>query len=441
MGGLKTPPSLMAVRKASTVAWTEAGSEPEAEKTVGPAAAKPARVQSANVEIDIVRFIESLSSKVVNRTGLVRPGRPFRARRVGPFKNGRRETCLRVADTCLCHARGVPLRGHVIFWNPAQARGGWGVRYNRPKPRPGLVHGSERRRRERVLGWIGFGVTGRPLTEWNCPKSDMAIDLTGKPIAITGASSGIGLATAKLCAGAGMPVVLAARRADRLEAAAAEIRRAGGKAIAVACDVADEADCRRVVTRTVEEFGSVYSVFANAGYGFEGPIHESTEYDLRAIFETNFWGSLHLARAALEHMIPAKAGHVLFCSSCVSKIGIPNFAAYSATKAAQDHFARGMRHELAGLGIHVSSVHPVQTKTEFFDVAAEKSERPSMVSRPPLFMYQPAERVGKAIVRCLRKPRGEVWTSFPVRLGLGLSVIVPGLTDWALGRIDPHGTK
>jgi short-subunit dehydrogenase len=185
----------------------------------------------------------------------------------------------------------------------------------------------------------------------------------------------------------------------------------------------------------VEEFGSVYAVFANAGYGYEGAVHETPDYDLRAIFETNFWGSMTLARAALEHMLPARSGHILFCSSCVSKIGIPYFSTYSATKAAQDHVARGMRHELRGAGLHVSSVHPVQTRTEFFDVAAQNSERPGLVTRPPKFAYQPAERVGRAIVRCLRKPRGEVWTSLPVRVGIGLSVIVPGLTDWALARI------
>lgn len=269
----------------------------------------------------------------------------------------------------------------------------------------------------------------------------MAVLLSGKPIAITGASSGIGLATARLCAAAGMPVVLAARRADRLAAAAAEINASGGRAIAVTCDVADEADSRRVVARTVEEFGSVYAVFANAGYGFEAPFHQTPDYDLRAIFETNFWASLTLARAALEHMIPAREGHILFCSSCVAKIGIPYFAAYSATKAAQDHFARAMRHELRSMGVHVSSVHPVQTSTEFFDVAAEKSEHPGLVTRPPRFAFQPAERVGRAVVRCLRKPRGEVWTSWPMRMALGLSVMMPGVTDWALTRIKPGATS
>lgn len=264
----------------------------------------------------------------------------------------------------------------------------------------------------------------------------MAIDLKAKPIAITGASSGIGLITALECARAGMPVVLAARRADRLSDAVARITKEGGRAVAVTADVSDEADCRRVIATTVAEFGSIYAVFANAGYGLEGPLHEMTEFDLRQIFETNVWGTVHVVRAALEHMLPARSGHVLICSSCASKIGIPYFSAYSATKAVQDHFARGMRIELASTGIHVSSVHPIGTSTEFFDVAAARSVKPSMVARQASWMRQRPERVAKAIVRCLRKPRGEVWTSVLTRTGMGLSTLVPQLTDWAMLRMN-----
>ncbi|MBS0195265.1 MAG: SDR family NAD(P)-dependent oxidoreductase [Planctomycetes bacterium] len=262
----------------------------------------------------------------------------------------------------------------------------------------------------------------------------MAVDLSGKPIAITGASSGIGLATALLCARAGMPVVLAARREDRLADAVKQITAQGGKAIAVACDVAEEADCRRVVATTVEKFGSVYAVFANAGYGIEGPVHETTDFDLRRIFEVNFWGSMSLARAALDYMIPARSGHILMCSSCVSKIGLPYFAPYSATKAAQDHFSRAMRVELAPLGVRVSSIHPIGTATEFFDTATRNSAKPAMVAHTSPWLRQSADQVAKAVVKCLRNPKGEVWTSALTRFGIGLSTIVPGLTDRALMR-------
>lgn len=259
--------------------------------------------------------------------------------------------------------------------------------------------------------------------------------LAAKPIAITGASSGIGAATAIRCAQAGMPVALAARRVDRLEAVAGRITEAGGRAIIVQCDVANPADCERLVARTIDAFGSIYAVFANAGYGVEGPVADSTEHDVRQIFETNFFGTLHTIRPALDAMRKAGEGHILVCSSCLSKIGIPFFASYCATKAAQDHYARALRHELEPHGIAVSSVHPIGTKTEFFDVTSARSKAPRLALRTPERMMQPATLVADAIVRCLRKPKGEVWTSRSTRLTLGLATMFPSLADIVLRRL------
>lgn len=258
--------------------------------------------------------------------------------------------------------------------------------------------------------------------------------LIDKPIAITGASSGIGLATAIRCAKAGMPVVLAARRLDKLEAVAVQIRSSGGKALAVECDVASQADCERLIDRTVDAFGSIYAVFANAGYGIEGSVESSTDFDVRQIFETNFFGTLHVIRPALARMKLAGEGHILSCSSCLSKIGVPYFASYCATKAAQDHYARALRLELQGTGIHVSSVHPIGTRTEFFDQTIARSKEARLAPRTPEHLMQSPDTVAAAVVKCLAKPRGEVWTSTPTRLALGLAVMFPGIADAMLRR-------
>jgi len=263
----------------------------------------------------------------------------------------------------------------------------------------------------------------------------MPIDLNDKPIAITGASSGIGRATALACARAGMPVAVGARREDKLRDLVREIESFGGRAIAVPVDVTNPDACGAFVERTIESFGSIYSVFANAGYGFERAIHESTDSELREIFETNFWGSMNVIRPALAHMLPAKAGHVLFCSSCLSKIGVPYSAAYSATKAAQDHFGRGMRHELRPRGIHVSTVHPVGTSTELWEVVERRSGgKTAVAGKPNKLFLQPPERVAAAVVRCLRVPRGEVWTSLPVRLAFAFVTAAPRIGDYFIGR-------
>ncbi|HBS29652.1 MAG TPA: short-chain dehydrogenase [Phycisphaerales bacterium] len=263
----------------------------------------------------------------------------------------------------------------------------------------------------------------------------MAIDLTNKPIAITGAGSGIGRATALACAGAGMPVALSGRREEPLRAVAAEIERAGGRAVVVPGDVTSPTDCARLIERCVERFGSVYSVFANAGYGQEAPAHEMTDDDIRAMFETNFFGTLNTIRPAVPHMLRARAGHILVCSSCVAKFALPFFSVYSATKAAQNHLSRGMNLELRPHGVSVSSVHPVGTRTEFFDTAMRRSASGRLIKHTPDAFFQSPERVARAIVRCLRRPRPEVWTSLSVRLGMSLGMLLPGLSDRALRRM------
>lgn len=257
----------------------------------------------------------------------------------------------------------------------------------------------------------------------------MGIDLKGRPICITGASSGIGLATAVECARAGMPVVLAARRVDRLVEAAERIQAEGGRALALACDVAERGACERMVEACVGEFGSVYAVFANAGYGVERPIHQMSDEEMRSMFEVNFFGTMNAVRPALPHMLKAGEGHVLICSSCLAKFALPYFGVYSATKAAQNHISRAMRLELEPHGVHVSSVHPIGTRTEFHETVEKMSGGGRLIRHTPDVFVQPAERVARAVVRCLRRPKAEVWTSLFVRLGMAVSVASPALAD------------
>lgn len=263
----------------------------------------------------------------------------------------------------------------------------------------------------------------------------MSIDLHDLPIAITGASSGIGAATAIACARAGMPVALAARRVDRLHEVVDQITQAGGRAIAVDCDVTKPEDCQALVDKTVNAFGSIYSIFANAGYGIEGKTHEIPDADWRAIFETNFYGTMYTIRPALERMLAAKRGHVLICSSCVSKSGVPYLAAYTATKAAQDHVGRALRLELEGTGVRVSTVHPIGTVTEFSQVVKAHSGD-NRRAETPKGLKQTAEHVANTIVHCLGRsnPPGEVWPSLTSRFLFGAGTMFPGLADFILRR-------
>jgi short-subunit dehydrogenase len=233
-----------------------------------------------------------------------------------------------------------------------------------------------------------------------------------------------------------MPVAVAARRADKLESLVGQITAGGGRAIAVPCDVDSPADCQRLIDRTIGAFGSIFAVFANAGFGIHKPVADTTDAEFRAIFQTNFFGTLNTIRPVLPHLLAARAGHVLICSSCLAKVGTPFHGAYSATKASQDHISRALRCELRDSGVAVSSVHPIGTRTEFFEQAEKNSgAAQDAMPTPPDFFMQPPERVADAVVRRLRSGRGgEIWTSQAARLAFAMADVVPRLTDWAMTR-------
>jgi short-subunit dehydrogenase len=261
------------------------------------------------------------------------------------------------------------------------------------------------------------------------------VDLAGRVIVITGASGGIGRATAIACARAGMAVVLNGRDEDRLGEATEAVEAVGARAAAVRGDAA-AGDVQTEMLARGGDLGPVYGVFANAGYGHEVETLEMSDADVRRMFEVNFFAALDLVRSAAPAMLERGEGHLLMCSSCLSKIGLPMYACYGATKAAQDHFCRAMRHELGPRGVAVSSVHPVGTKTAFFETMGEKSGGLRLMDRSTQAFMQPPERVARAIVRTLRRGTGrEVWTSIGARTAFGLSVMLPNATDFVLSKM------
>ena len=262
----------------------------------------------------------------------------------------------------------------------------------------------------------------------------MGVNLSGKTIIITGASSGIGAATALLCAEAGMNLVLNARRADKLEAIAAMIEKLGRKTEMVIGDVTEPGLSEQLLDAAEKKLGGFHAVFSNAGHGLDRPAHETSIEELRHIFEVNFFASVELINAAAKRLIEqGRPGHLLMNSSCLAKFTLPNHGAYSATKAAQNHFCRAMRLELRPEKIEVSSVHPITTTTEFFQVSQKLSGNHDFTGivpdHAPSLFVQPPERVARAIIKCLRKPHAEVWTSHIVRATAGMVTVFPWMFD------------
>jgi short-subunit dehydrogenase len=245
-------------------------------------------------------------------------------------------------------------------------------------------------------------------------------------IAITGASAGIGRATALRLARDGWAVAACARRADRLDTLAREIAAAGGRALTVVADVTSETGMTTFVERTVDRFGGLDVMMCNAGFGIYGAIDDISAEQMRKLMDVNYFGTFHAARAALAVFRPQGRGHIVIVSSIVGKRGVPYMGAYSATKFAQVGMAECLRSEVAGSNIHVSVVCPISTTTEFVEVMIR--ETGSDVSRS-LGPAQSVEAVADAVARAIARPVPEVYPYFMSRGLVLLNAFVPGFTD------------
>jgi short-subunit dehydrogenase len=259
------------------------------------------------------------------------------------------------------------------------------------------------------------------------------MDPTGKVILITGASSGIGAETAVAAGHAGMRVALAARRVDRLTEMAERVRQAGGQALVVPADISDGAQARTMVQRTLEHFGTIDVLFANAGFGYFGPTLSDEATEL-AVWQTNYFGTLRCIREVLPIMRARKSGHILVCSSVVARTGLPYYSAYAATKAAEDAFIRSLQLELEPAGIVVSGVYPGGTKTEWSKNVARHSRRDAVKENTPSMFMDSPERVARAVIRCINRPKPEVWPSRPSHVMTAIWTMFPRFRRWCFRR-------
>jgi short-subunit dehydrogenase len=245
-------------------------------------------------------------------------------------------------------------------------------------------------------------------------------------VAITGASAGIGRATALRLARDGASIAICARRHDRLDEVAAAIVKAGGQALAVVADVASEEAMQMFVGKTVERFGTLDVMMCNAGFGIYGAIDDITPDQMHKLMDINYFGTYYAARAALGVFRRQQHGHVVIVSSIVGKRGVPYMGAYAATKFAQVGMAECLRSELHGSNIHVSVVCPVSTATEFTEVMTRETGSGVSESLGPA---QSVEVVAEAIVRAIADPVPEVYPYFKSRGLVLLNAVAPGFTD------------
>jgi len=191
--------------------------------------------------------------------------------------------------------------------------------------------------------------------------------LKGKVVFITGASSGIGAAMAREFARRGADVVLLARRWERLEALALEVRARGRRALCLRCDVTVDGDLEAAVAHTVEDFGRIDYVVANAGFGVAGAVHKLTLDDYRRQFETNIYGVLRTVRATRDALI-ASRGSLTIMGSVMSYVTLPVSSPYAMSKHAVRALAGSLRAEMAKYGVAVTLIAPGFVESEIRQV-------------------------------------------------------------------------
>ena len=196
--------------------------------------------------------------------------------------------------------------------------------------------------------------------------------LAGKPVIVTGASSGIGAATAKALGHAGASVVLAGRDEERLQAARKAVEAAGGKAHVVQAELTDISAAEGVVTEAVEAFGSVYGIVHSASVFDPRPLEDTTPESAEEQWLANVAAPLFMTRAALPHL--AEQSSIVFIASTTGSVGFPGCSAYSATKGAVIALGRALAVELAPRGVRVNTVVPGYVRTPMLQPHLDANE-------------------------------------------------------------------
>lgn len=202
--------------------------------------------------------------------------------------------------------------------------------------------------------------------------------LAGKVALVTGASSGIGEAAALALAQAGAAVALSARRVDRLEALAARIAQAGGKAIAIPGDVASEADATAAVSDTIARLGRLDILVNSAGVIQAGGVESLPLDEWRRVIDINLLGTLYTCKAAIGPMKAQGAGDIINISSTAGRRAAGIFGPYSTSKFGLTGLTEGLRQEVGGAGIRVSIVEPGATATEVAGGISDSAMRAAM---------------------------------------------------------------
>lgn len=256
----------------------------------------------------------------------------------------------------------------------------------------------------------------------------MAKRLDGKVAFITGASAGIGAAMAREFARRGADVVLTARRWERLEALALEIRAQGRRAIVAQCDVTVDGDLEAAVAMGLEALGRIDFVIANAGFGVAGWFHRRDLDDYRRQFETNVFGVIRTAFASMD-ALQASGGSFAVMGSVMSHVSLPGTSPYAMSKHSVAALAAALRNEWRPRGVSVTLLAPGFIDSEIRQVDNEGKRDPEKGDTIPHWLRMRTDTAARKMVSAVVRRRREAVITFHGKLGVFLARHAPGLLD------------
>jgi short-subunit dehydrogenase len=247
-------------------------------------------------------------------------------------------------------------------------------------------------------------------------------------ILVTGASSGIGEAIAKLFAQKGYRVSMGARRLERLQSVAGEINSAGGDSLAVQSDLAIYEDIQRLVSETLNQFGQINVLVNNAGFGRIKWLEELDPMeDIQAQIQINLITTILVSREVLPHMIQQRSGHIINMGSMGGLVASPTYTIYSASKFGVRGFTEALRREVGVYNVNVSGIYPGAVNTEFKQHAG--IDRKTGRTTPQSLRLEP-EEVARAVLSMVNRPRRELIIPWQMRLSVWMNTLFPGIVDW-----------
>ena len=252
---------------------------------------------------------------------------------------------------------------------------------------------------------------------------------SGKVIAITGASEGIGAELARQLSGKGVWLALAARNLEKLEAVAADCRARGAEAAAIRCDVSAEHDCRNFVEEAARRYSSLDILINNAGVSGHARFEEVSDFTwYEDMMRVNYMGSLYCTRYAVPHL-KKRRGQIVAISSLAGKVGIPGRSAYSPSKAAQAMFFEALRLELKDSGVDITIVYPGVVATDIRLHGYGPDGKPAGKSGLKEDKAMSVQECARQILEATQARKRQLVMTLQGKLGLWLQLIAPGIVD------------